>query len=141
MRTLAVQFLEEGLHRVLFDAMPMPVFVVNKDVSILECNRAATKLIGLSKRQIVRRCCGEVMHCVHAAETPGGCGRSAACLDCVVRNSVKAAFRGKSVSRQRSHMEFATGRKTTRVDLRVTCQPITYRNHPFALVVMEGMGD
>jgi len=32
MRQLAIQFLDQGFHRVLFDAMPMPVFVVDKDV-------------------------------------------------------------------------------------------------------------
>ena len=40
MSRLAVQFLDQGLHRVLFDAMPLPVFVVDHDVNVLECNAA-----------------------------------------------------------------------------------------------------
>ena len=44
MNRLAVQFLDQGLHRVLFDAMPLPVFVVDKDVNVLECNAAAARL-------------------------------------------------------------------------------------------------
>ena len=34
MDRIAVQFLDQGFHRMLFDAMPMPVFVVDEDVHV-----------------------------------------------------------------------------------------------------------
>ena len=45
MGRLDVQFLDEGLHRVLFDAMPLPVFVVDNDINILEYNAAGARLL------------------------------------------------------------------------------------------------
>ena len=72
MNRVAVQFLDQGFHRMLFDAMPMPVFVVDEDVRILECNAAATRLFGPDKQAVLKRRGGEVLHCVNAAEGAGG---------------------------------------------------------------------
>ena len=71
MNRLPVEFLEQGFHRVLFDAMPLPVFVVDDDMCIFDYNAAAAKLLGKGKRLIVRHRGGEVLNCIHAAETPG----------------------------------------------------------------------
>ncbi len=141
MSTLAVQFLDQGFHRVLFNAMPMPVFVVDQDVTILEYNTAAAQILARDESQILQHRGGEVLKCTHATETPGGCGRAPACLECVLRNSVKAAFEGRSVKRQWSRMELLTGKRRTKVDLRVSCQPITYNHHSFALLILEGLND
>jgi PAS domain-containing protein len=141
MNRLAIQFLDEGFHRVLFDAMPMPVFVVDADVSILEYNAAAAQLLGAEKQTVIRRRGGEILRCLHAVEVPEGCGHSPACSDCVVRKSVQAASRGKRVTRQWTKMELVTGRKTTKVNLRVSCQPFTYQRRRFILLILEGLND
>ena len=54
MNRLPVEFLEQGFHRVLFDAMPLPIFVVDDDVCIFDYNAAAARLLGKGKRLIVR---------------------------------------------------------------------------------------
>jgi hypothetical protein len=66
MNRIAVQFLDQGLHRVLFEAMPMPVFVVNEDVSILECNAAAVRLFGPDKQTVIKR--GSVALCARGED-------------------------------------------------------------------------
>ena len=53
MSRVPVQFLDQGFHRVLFDAMPMPVFVVDEDVCILEYNAAAARLLGKDKKLVL----------------------------------------------------------------------------------------
>jgi PAS domain-containing protein len=141
MNRLAIQFLDEGFHRVLFDAMPIPVFVVDSDVSILEYNAAAAQLLGSEKQTVIRRRGGEVLRCLHATEVPEGCGRSPACSDCVVRESVQAAARGERVTRKLAKMELVTGRKTTKVNLRVSCQSFTYQQRTFILLILEGLND
>jgi PAS domain-containing protein len=139
MNRLPVQFLEQGFHRVLFDAMPLPVFVVDDDVCIFDYNAAAAKLLGKGKRLILRHRGGEVLNCIHAAETPGGCGCAPACRDCVVRKTVRAAARGHRVIRQRAQMELVRNRKTIPVDLQVSCQPFTYGQSSFIVLVLEGL--
>jgi PAS domain-containing protein len=139
MNRLPVEFLEQGFHRVLFDAMPLPVFVVDEDVCIFDYNAAAARLLGKGKRLILRHRGGEVLNCIHAAETPEGCGRAPACRNCVVRKSVRAAARGRRVTRQRVQMELVRNGKTTPLDLRVTCQPFNYGQSSYILLVFEGL--
>jgi PAS domain-containing protein len=141
MRQLAVQFLDQGFHRVLFDAMPMPVFVVDKDVCIFDYNAAAARLFGKGKKLVIRRRGGEVLNCVHSMEGPKGCGSAPACRDCMVRKSVQTAARGRSVTRQWAQMVLVRNGKTSRVKLRVTCQPFTYGRNSFILLVLEGLND
>ena len=123
----------------LFDAMPMPVFVVDDAVRILECNAAAARLFGPDKQAIVKRRGGEVLHCVHAMEVPEGCGHAPACPDCPVRKSVRAATRGRRVTRQEARMELAAGGKTTKVNLQISCSAFTYERSKFILLVLEGL--
>ena len=138
MNRVAVQFLDQGFHRMLFDAMPMPVFVLDEDVRVLECNAAAGRLFGPDKQAILKRRGGEVLHCVHAKEVPEGCGRAPACSDCPVRKAVQAAYRGQPVTRQKALMELANG-KTTKVDVQISCSPFTYEQSKFILLVLEGL--
>ena len=139
MNRLPVEFLEQGFHRVLFDAMPLPVFVVDEDVCIFDYNAAAARFLGKGKRLILRHRGGEVLNCIHAAETPEGCGRAPACRKCVVRKSVRAAARGRQVTRQRVQMELVRDGKTTPLDLRITCQPFNYGQSSYILLVFEGL--
>jgi PAS domain-containing protein len=140
-KRVAIEFLDQGFHRILFDAMPMPVFVVDEDVKILEYNLAAARLLGPKKRMVIQRRGGEVLGCVHSIETPEGCGRAPACKDCVVRQSVRAAFRGRRVVRQSVQMQLVTRKKTVKVKLRVSCQPVACGRNTFVLLILEGLND
>jgi PAS domain-containing protein len=141
MSRIAVQFLDQGLHRVLFDAMPMPVFVVDKDVSVLEYNLAAARLFGPEKQKVLDQRSGEVMHCLHATETPNGCGYAAACQKCVVRESVRSAMEGRRVTRRRAEMDLLLKNTPAKVSVRVSAQPFTFEKNPLVLLVLEGLND
>jgi PAS domain-containing protein len=139
MAKLAVQFLDQALHRAVFDAMPLPIFIVDPDVSILEYNSAAAQFLRADKKTVLKRRGGEVLHCIHSAEVPEGCGRAPACSSCVVRNAVKAAVAGHRVSRKSARMERIIEGKRTKVNLRVTSQPFSHQGHSFVLLVFEGL--
>jgi len=141
MNRIAVQFLDQGLHRVLFDAMPMPVFVVDKDVSVLEYNQAAARLIESEKAAILNRYGGDVWQCLHAAEKLEGCGQAAACKNCVVRESVRAAAAGRRVTRRWAEMDLMLKGKPAKMNLRVSCQPFKYGKNSLVLLVLEGLND
>jgi len=141
MRQLAVQFLDQGFHRVLFDAMPIPVFVVDKNISIFDCNAAAARLLKKDRKLVIRQRGGDVLNCVHSMEGAKGCGTAPACRDCMVRKSVRTAARGRRVVRQVAQMELVRNGKTAKVNLRVSCQPFTYDRSTFILLVLEGLND
>ncbi len=81
---------------VVINAFPAPIFIVDRDVWISAINDAAA---AMQMRG------GEALHCVHATETHGGCGRSASCKDCVIRNSVTKTFARHKVSRFPTKMQ------------------------------------
>jgi len=139
MAKLAVQFLDQALHRAVFDAMPLPVFVVDPDVSILEYNAAAAQLLGGDRRTVLKRRGGEVLQCIHATEMPEGCGHTPACAKCVVRNAVNEAVAGRRVHRKSARMERITDGKRKKINLRVTTQPFSHQGHSFVLLVLEGL--
>ncbi|HEU5396868.1 MAG TPA: PAS domain-containing protein [Verrucomicrobiae bacterium] len=141
MSRLDVQFLDEGLHRALFDAMPLPVFIVDEEVHVLECNSAAARLMGETRTKRKPQRIGSVLDCLHATETPGGCGRAAACGDCGLRSAVRAAFHGEPVKRREARMQLVQRGKSTEVDLRVSCQPFSYGKSSFVLLVLEGLNN
>jgi len=141
MGRLDVQFLDEGLHRVLFDAMPLPVFVVDSDVNILEYNAAGARLLVEGWQTRKQRRGGDVLECLHATESPEGCGGSPACSHCGLREAVNAAFRGQPVTRQWAAMELNQRGKPTKVNLRVSCQPFSYGKNSFVLLVLEGLNN
>jgi len=113
--------------------------VVDEGMCIFDYNAAAARLLGKGKRLVLRHRGGEVLDCIHAAETPEGCGRAPACRDCVVRKSVRAAARGRRVTRQLAQMELARNGKTISLKLQVSCQPFTYGRSSFILLVLEGL--
>ena len=139
MSRLDVKFLDQGLHRVLFDAMPLPVFVVDADVNILECNATAVRLLKQDEWPGKPRRSGDVLHCLHAADSPDGCGHSEACASCRLREAVRTAAGGRSVNRQWAEMELIQEGKPVTVSLRVSCQPFTYEKSAFVLLVLEGL--
>ncbi len=125
----------------ILHAMPLPILVVDDDVSILWYNQAAAQVVGAEAVLVLRRRAGEVLHCLHAQETPEGCGRAAACRDCPVRGAVGQALQGQKVIRQRAKMELVHGNIVTPVHLLVTTAPFTFQGKAWALLVLEDISE
>lgn len=121
--------------------MPMPVFLVDQDVSILEYNSAAARLLGNDKGKVINRRGGDVLNCLHAHETPKGCGHAAACAECVVRNSVRDAAHNRHVTRRAADMELLSDGKSIHVKIQVSCQPVKVGQQSLFLLILEGLGD
>jgi len=141
MTEISVRFLDQGLHRVLFDAMPMPVFVVDEDVTLLEYNAAACRFLAQDKELLSRRRAGDVLHCLHAVRAPGGCGRAKACADCLVRKAVRSALNKFPITRACTRMERVVGGRPSIVDLRITARAFAYESHKLVLLILEGLND
>lgn len=121
--------------------MPMPVFVVDKDVNVLECNAAAARLFKPGKRTRRPRRAGDILHCLHTTDSPKECGHASACSGCGLRQAVRAASRGRAVKRHQAEMDLLQQGKPTKVNLRVSCQPFTYDRNDLVLLVLEGLND
>jgi hypothetical protein len=54
---------------------------------------------------------------------------------------VRAASRGRQVTRKLTPMEVIVKGKPTHLKLRVTCHPFKYDHHAFILLILEGFND
>jgi hypothetical protein len=86
--------------RKFLDQLDAPVFLVDDDVNILAANALA---LSIAKKPIARvrgKICGTVLDCIHAL-LPEGCGKTAFCPDCTIRNSVNLTYTtGKPVDKE-----------------------------------------
>lgn len=83
------------------DLLTSYIFVVDSDVRLLHVNAAAERLLGVTAGEGLHRRGGEALHCIHAVESPGGCGCAAECVDCPLRSAVKELISGKARVRKR----------------------------------------
>jgi nitrogen fixation/metabolism regulation signal transduction histidine kinase len=127
--------------RAVLDAIPSPVLIVDDDIRILDFNLAAAQLLGEAGSIVLKRRGGEALHCIHSAETPGGCGSAPACGDCAIRNSVREAYDGKRVCRKAHLLEIAAGGRNIDVNMLVTTAPIQYKAERLVLLVLEDVSE
>ena len=107
-------------HERVLDAIPLVVFVVDDDVTVHYANVAALRLLGSENGDVMRRRGGEILHCIHAQETPGGCGRAPACRDCIIRNTVTACLAGREVKRSRMKLQLVADGSTSDLELLIS---------------------
>ncbi|MGE5570153.1 MAG: PAS domain-containing protein [Rhodospirillales bacterium] len=126
----------DDLYKALIDAIPDPVFVVDADVRVLDCNPAATEMFGDSMFFLDARGC-DMLRCLNASSQ--GCG--AACRGCAIRNSVSLALKGERPRRTRYKLE-RTGQEGPVVNhFLVTAAPLNYRGSRLVLLILEDISE
>jgi len=127
----------------LFNAIPSPLLVVDNDIRILHLNTAAEGLMqdGDDHNNIYLKRGGDALHCMHAAESPEGCGSALACKDCVIRNSVGEALCGNKVYRKKTMMGLVTEEKIKEVYVLVTASPFRHDNRNLCLLIIEDISE
>ena len=121
----------------VFDAVPSMLFIIDKEFRIEHLNTAASCMTNTAKGDAHKRSAGEVLNCVHAGESPLGCGHTPACQDCVIRNVVSAALDGSTVHREYAEMGFIAGSGTIVLYLMATASPLPGKGEGFVLLVLE----
>lgn len=91
--------------RSVIDAIPSMVFIVDKDLKIHDAHVTATNILGDDSEFILKRMCGEILHCFYEHKSDKSCGETEFCKDCVLRGSILALTEGKSAYRQKSIMK------------------------------------
>ncbi len=125
----------------VLDAIPSPIFVVDDDVQIIGYNLAASKMLAQEPDLVLRQRAGEILHCLHSTETPGGCGRSVVCKGCPVRNAVKEALSGHQVVRTRARMELVQGAEVKEIFLLATTASFAHQGHSLVLLILEDISE
>jgi hypothetical protein len=123
--------------RTIFNAIPIPAFVVNGDVEIIDLNVAAAQFCGQARNMVYRRRGGDVLGCLHAADVSEGCGRGPDCQGCVIRNSVALCLEGQIVSHRIVNLQLSHGLEVKELRAFVTASPLPDGSEKLALLIVD----
>ncbi|MDF2501287.1 MAG: hypothetical protein K0Q77_2001 [Anaerosporomusa subterranea] len=127
---------QHDLFRKLFEVMPTSVILVNIEGRVIAINSAGQKFFQIGDSEAYLRPGGEALRCVNAAN-PGDCGQTTFCQDCILRKSVKLAFEGQEISRNKGSFLAWHNGQPVRLDILVTATRLEYQGHNLALVIVE----
>ncbi len=122
-----------GRWAALLDAVPHPVVLLNRQRQILYANDAMATLAGVRDgAALLGRRPGDVVGCVHAAETAGGCGTTLFCTTCQAVNAILASQAGR-----RATEECRITRNDGALDLRVDAVPLRLNGVPLTIYTIQ----
>jgi len=131
----------ETFYRTLLDAMPLMIFVVDSDLRIHDLNAAAATGFGLEPAASLQRRSGDVLQCLHAQESPAGCGSGPACRTCVLRTAVAESRGGHGITRRRTTADVLYDGRRTHMDLLITASPLPGTDAPRTLLILEDISE
>ncbi len=133
--------LSSAHYRTSLNAIPIPAFVVDSDVQILDLNEAAANFCDQKRETVHKSRGGKVLQCTHSTDASEGCGRGPFCKDCVLRNSVTKCLEGQTISRKVMKLELAYKHDAKDLRVLITATPILDGEKKLALVMVEDITD
>jgi signal transduction histidine kinase len=126
--------------RELLDAVPTIVLILNDKRQIVYANEVMVGFLGLSDGECLLGCRpGEVLDCIHATETKGGCGTTEFCKTCgAVRAILASQHTGK---REQQECRITRKQDGEALDLRVWTTPFSLGSHRFTTVAVSDISD
>jgi nitrogen fixation/metabolism regulation signal transduction histidine kinase len=107
--------------KAMLDAMPLSVFVVDAELSIVEMNATARReFAGAGEGVRYRSRGGQAWDCLSGLCGEDGCGTGAACRYCVIRDAVAAVADGKEAFRRKFTTQVLRDGQETEAHLLVT---------------------
>ena len=132
-----IHFESKDYLKLVLDMIPSMLLVVNRNFCVVDANKAAQKLLGKTGAGAFGDPCGDMIRCVNAFETEGGCGTSAFCPDCVIRNSVEEAYQGRTVTRKYQAMRLKDEKGERPFHVMVSAAAIDVNGSPLVLLTLE----
>ncbi|MFQ5632786.1 MAG: sensor histidine kinase [bacterium] len=118
---------------------PICVVTLNRQRQIVHANKTLLKFLGIDNLDAVSgKRPGEALNCIHAIESPGGCGTTEFCSECGAVNAILAAQSGEEDIKECRIIENETGNA---IDLRVWTAPIEIEDEEFTLFSFTDISD
>jgi PAS domain-containing protein len=79
------------------EGLESPIMLVDSRGVVVAASRQALEKLGVHASEVEGKLCGDVFRCVHAS-LPGGCGKTAECPKCNLRQCIEATLRSKTAT-------------------------------------------
>lgn len=130
-----------ALSPVLLDALPIPLYLLDRSMQLLWSNRQGREIFERMRSYRDLGKSGDALGCIHAFETTGGCGGSAACAQCVLRRAVEQAYGGRRVCQEKTTLHVRTPEGCKDVHLLVTATPIADSERELVLLCLQDISE
>jgi len=85
----------------LLNAVPDVLMILNGQRQIIFANQSLLNMLGCSSpRDVLGKRSGEMLNCIHAKESAGGCGTTMACRNCGAILAILSSQRGSESTRE-----------------------------------------
>lgn len=123
----------------ILEAVPIPIFIVDKDRKIYEVNEAASDLAQGSAEGILHNRLGEALHCIHRVKSGEMCGVTPFCGDCTINNAITQVFHGEKTYRRKHHFIVQKNDTQQFQKFLLTASPLTLSDEEFAIIILENL--
>jgi len=130
-------FSEPSLTRHILDAVPSLLMILNAQRQIVYANQALLTLVtGGEESKVHGMRPGEVLDCIHAKRTEGGCGTTEECSTCGAVLAILAGLNGEKAVREcRVTRRLEEGVEA--LDLQVFTTPLSCKGEAFTLFAVN----
>jgi PAS domain-containing protein len=120
----------------VFDALPLPAYVVDHDFNIVDFNFAGAKLLDRVPFAVLRLRGGDQLQCIHSAEAADDAATTP-CQECIVKNFVREVFSQTQARRNTGRLQLTNNGKKSDVDFLITVVPIPDESELLALLLLD----
>jgi transcriptional regulator with GAF, ATPase, and Fis domain len=137
MKPIAELLDEDGFLNTLFESIPCGVLIVDGDRRVQAVNNLLEQTFGIPMAEVVNKRGGEALKCIHAFESPEGCGFADYCKSCGIRNTALDALAGRQVHRNKATVQLLLDGEVRDLVLLVSAAPIEHEGEKLAIVILE----
>jgi len=131
------QLVDEKYLRTILDAFPIPVLIVDKNLTIHDANHASKKLLGDDISAKLMKLCGDILGCIHALSSANGCGETQYCEDCVLRQTSASVANGEFSFRRLSKMKIQSNDQVQEICFLVSGAPLQHDGRNYVILTLE----
>lgn len=121
----------------LFNAVDVPVFIVDKNHRIWGANQKADEFHEDASRGVVRLLCGEAFHCFHEKNSEESCGKTEFCNDCFLQKIVAEVISTQLPYKDMVRLQILRQDAVKDIWLKVSGKPISLNDQTYAVLTLQ----
>ncbi len=128
---------EQANLQAMFDASQVGMLLVDENRQVTRVNDVVAQLVGKETWEFLGHQTGDGLCCVHADETPAGCGHAAACRDCSTRKLVERVLEeGQAIRNTELTMRLVIGGEEKQPCFTASATPLELEGKKHALLAL-----
>lgn len=127
---------DEVLHA-LFNAIDVPVMVVDQKLRIWHANTATEQAYGHAEAGLLKRLCGELFHCLYENRSEQRCGETSFCDDYLLRRIVLEVYRARTEFKETVPMRVLKEGEEQDIWMQVSGAPLVHKDRLYVVLTLK----